>query len=341
MEFRVLGPLEVVHQGRTLEIGAGRQRALLAVLLVHAHDVVSSDGLIDALWGERAPATAPKIIQSYVSRLRKALADGGTSVLVTQPPGYVLRLEKGELDADRFAELLVRGRAALADGAPHDASTLLREALGLWRGPALSDFAFDAFAQDEIGRLEELRLAALEERIDADLALGRQRELVAELEPLVAQQPLRERFRGQLMVALYRCGRQAEALQVYQGARRVLLDELGLEPGRALGELEQAILRQDPSLDAVVAPPAAASVAPVTRRPGEEVFVGRERELETLVGALDDALAGRGRLVVVGGEPGIGKSRLAEELAARASALGAEIHWGRCWEEGGAPPYWP
>jgi DNA-binding SARP family transcriptional activator len=351
MEFHVLGPLEIVRQGRTLEPGTGKQRALLAVLLLHRNEVVSSDRLIDALWGENAPATAPKIIQSYVSRLRKVLdersaGERNEGVLATRSPGYVLRVEDGQLDADRFAGLLARGRTALAQGAALEASSLLREALALWRGPPLSEFAFDSFAQEEIARLEELRLAALEERVEADLALGSQHDLVAELEALVTRHPLRERMRGQLMVALYRCGRQADALQAYRDARHVLVDELGLEPSRAIVELEQAILRQDPALD--VLPPAAAPPRPATAAADltraqrtDGVFVGRERELGALLAALGDALSVGGRLVVVGGEPGIGKSRLAEELARCAGAGGAEIHWGRCWEEEGAPPYWP
>ena len=349
MEFHVLGPLEIVRQGRTMELGTGKQRTLVAALLLHANEVVSTDRLIDALWGEKAPATAPKIVQGYVSRLRKVLegehegqdrsgSGRGAGVLLTRSPGYVLRVEDGQLDADRFAGLLARARAALAAGAALEASTLLREALGLWRGPPLSEFAFDSFAQEEIARLDELRLAALEERVEADLALARHRELVAELEALVARHPLRERLRGQLMLALYRCGRQADALRVYQDTRHVLVEELGLQPSRAIVELEQAILRQDPTLDvlppAAAQPPAAAAEADSVRgRRADGVFVGRERELAALVAALGDAFSGSGRLVVVGGEPGIGKSRVAEELARRAGADGAEIHWGRCWEE--------
>jgi DNA-binding SARP family transcriptional activator len=355
MEFHVLGPLEIVRQGRTLEPGTGKQRALLAVLVLHRNEVVSSDRLIDALWGENAPATAPKIVQSYVSRLRKVLerdndgpdgSAGGRSILLTRPPGYVLRIDDGRLDADRFEALLAQARLALAQGAAVEASTLLREALALWRGPPLSEFAFDSFAQEEIARLEELHLAVLEERIEADLALARERDLVAELEALVARHPLRERLRGQLMLALYRCGRQAEALQVYQDTRLLLVEELGLEPSRTIVELEQAILRQEPALDLLPpstreSPPAAAEAGSARAPRADGVFVGRERELDALVATLRDALSGRGRLVMLGGEPGIGKSRLAEELCRSAGSAGAEIHWGRCWEAGGAPPYWP
>ena len=336
-----------------LDIGAGKKRALLAVLLLHANEVVPTERLIDEVWGESAPATAPKIVQGYVSQLRKTFAEEATSadesvggeILLTRPKGYVLQLNEEQLDADRFEGLVARARAALADCAAHEASILLREGLGLWRGPPLADLAFEAFAHDEVARLEELRLTAFEERIDADLALGRHVELVAELEAFVAREPLRERPRGQLMLALYRCGRQAEALQAYSEGRTLLVGELGIEPSRTLQQLEQAILRQDASLDVVVERqivvdrPEPATPAPGLR-PGS-VFVGRERELGALLGALDDALSGRGRLVLIGGEPGIGKSRLAEELASRAKEHGAEVHWGRCWEAGGAPPYWP
>ncbi|HEY2437947.1 MAG TPA: BTAD domain-containing putative transcriptional regulator, partial [Solirubrobacteraceae bacterium] len=245
IEFRVLGSLEVVEGDRPLALGSPQQRALLAVLLVHRGEPVSSDGLIDALWGERAPASATKIIQGYVSNLRKVLGEG---LLVTRGGGYLLQAEPGQTDVDRFESLVAEGRRALQEGDPRTAATRLREGLALWRGPPLADFAYQSFAHSEIARLEGSRLAALEERIDAELALGEHARLVGELEGLVSEHPLRERFIGQLMLALYRSGRQADALESYRSARRRLVEELGLEPGRELQELERAILDQDSAL---------------------------------------------------------------------------------------------
>jgi DNA-binding SARP family transcriptional activator/streptogramin lyase len=232
-------------RGQPLELGAGKQRALLVLLLLRAGEVVSTDGLIDALWGERPPPSALNSVHVYVSQLRKALGNGR---LQTHGRGYLLALEPERLDLGRFERLLGDGRELLASGDADRAAGALRAALGLWRGPPLSDVAFEPFAQAEIARLEELRLAALEERIEADLVLGRHAELVPELEGLVREHPLRERLRAQLMLALYRSGRQSEALDAYQQARRLLSTELGLEPGRTLRELEAAILRQDAQL---------------------------------------------------------------------------------------------
>ena len=243
LEFRLLGPLEVLEHQAVLALGGGRQRCLFAVLLLRANEPVSSDRLIDALWPGRAPPTAAKTIQVYVSRLRKELGEGR---LVTRAPGYLLRVDPGELDLDRFERLLGEART----DEPETAARKLRGALALWRGPALGDLAYEPFAQPEIARLEELRLVALEQRIEADLACGRHRELIGELEALVFEHPLRERLRCHLMVALYRSGRQAEALAAYRAARHALSEELGLEPGGELRQLEQAILRQDPRLDA-------------------------------------------------------------------------------------------
>jgi DNA-binding SARP family transcriptional activator len=242
MDFRLLGPLEVLEHDRLLALGGGRQRSLLAVLLLHANEVVSNDRLIDALWGQSPPPTAAKTVQVYVSRLRKELGDGR---LVTRAPGYLLTVERSELDLRRFEQLLGEARAA----EPAGAADLLRRALALWRGPALADLAYEAFVQNEIARLEELRWAALEQRIDADLACGRHAELVGELEGLIAEHPLRERLRYQVMLALYRSSRQVEALDAYRTARRELAEELGLEPGEELKRLEQAILQHDPALD--------------------------------------------------------------------------------------------
>jgi DNA-binding SARP family transcriptional activator len=246
VEFRILGPLEVVDGGGPLRLGGRNQRALLALLLLNVDEVVSTDRLIDGLWAENPPRTAPTSLQNAVSQLRKLL---GADRLVTKPPGYILRLEADQLDVDRVRQLVTEARTRDAEGRVQ----LLREAEGFWRGPPLAEFAYDAFAQTAIGRLEELRLSVIEERIDAELGLDRHSELIGELEALVAEHPLRERLRGQLMLGLYRAGRQADALHGYQEARRALLEELGIDPGPALQRLHSAILRQERSLDPVVA----------------------------------------------------------------------------------------
>jgi DNA-binding SARP family transcriptional activator/tetratricopeptide (TPR) repeat protein len=328
MEIRLLGPLEVHGEAGVVELGGGKQKALLADLAIHRREPLAADRLIDDLWGEQAPPTAGKTLQALISRLRKAL---GRDAVRLEGGGYVLNDDGLTTDVEEL-ERLLRGSREAGDGVgPSDS---LRAALALFRGRPLADFAYDDFAQGEIARLEELRLTTLEERIDDDLACGRQKETLAELEQLVVDHPSRERFRAQLMLALYRSGRQAEALDHYRAARTALLDELGIEPGHALRDLHQAILRQDPSLEAPVAAGAAPAGAPST-------FVGRSAELEELVTGLEDAFAGHGRLFLVSGEPGIGKSRLAEELADVARARGATVLVGRSWEAGGAPAYWP
>lgn len=279
LELRILGPLEARAGERSLPLGGAKQRALLAILLLHANEVVSTDRLIDELWGESPPETAANTLQVYVSQLRKALEV--KDAIATRPPGYALQLPPEQLDLGCFERLLEDGRRALAAGRPADASARLAEALALWRGPALADFAYEAFAQAPIARLEELRLAALEERIDADLALGRHADVVPELEALVAEQPLRERQRGQLMLALYRSGRQAEALEAYQEARGALVEELGIEPSPALQRLERAILNQDPELEA---PREAEPLAPTARDERSILVVPREEtSLEALL----------------------------------------------------------
>jgi predicted ATPase/DNA-binding SARP family transcriptional activator/class 3 adenylate cyclase len=341
MEFRILGPLEVCTDGGPKLDLTGKQRALLAVLLLRANEAVSTDGLVDALWGADPPDTAGKALQVYVSRLRKLLEPEGKALLVTRPPGYALDLGGHTLDLHRFERLRADASRALEQGDPAAAEAKLHEALSLWRGPPLADFAFEPFAQSEIARLEELHVAALEERVDALLALGRHAEVVGELEALVAAHPLRERLRAQQMLALYRSRRQAEALDAYQAARRALVDELGIEPSPELQQLEQRILRQDPSLEvAAPAPPTEKKPAAPGRR-AAGTFVGREAELELLEGGLEDALNGRGRMFLLVGEHGIGKSRLADEFASRAKQRGANVLWGRCWEAGGASAYWP
>jgi DNA-binding SARP family transcriptional activator len=258
MEFRILGPLAVLDKGGELSLGGPKPRALLAVLLLHANEVVSADRLIEELWGEDSPEHAADALRVNVSRLRKAIPP---DVLTTRSPGYVVQIEPDALDLRRFERLVEEGKGLLARGLAADASERLREALSLWRGPALADFAYESFAQSAIARLEEVRLAAVEVRIDADLALGRHDALVGELETLVAEHPLRERLRRCLMTALYRSGRQAEALEAYQDARRALVDGLGIEPSTALQDLERAILRQDPSLDLVRPPTAGRELA--------------------------------------------------------------------------------
>src|SRR5919204_1193315 len=267
MEFRLLGPLEVLDAGRDVAITAGKRRALLTLLLLHRNAVVPADRLIEELWSGRPPPTAANSLQVHVSQLRKELvAAAGTdeAALLTRAGGYVLEVPNDSVDIARFEDAVAAGEHALADGRPADAAARLRDALELWRGPPLVDFTYEAFAQDEIARLEELRLVALEERIDADLALGRHRRVVAELEALVAAHPLRERLRGQLMLALYRCGRKADALETYRDGRRRSVDELGLEPGPALRELEARILDDS---DDLAAPPRAGSLRAGRRVP--------------------------------------------------------------------------
>jgi eukaryotic-like serine/threonine-protein kinase len=350
MDIQVFGPLQAIVDGRPVALGGVKPRALLAMLALNAGATVSSERLIEGLWGEQPPATATKLVQIYVSQLRKALAAGGDGAeIVTRGRGYELRLGSGDVDARSFERLI-------AQAAP-------REALALWHGPPLDDVAGEPFAAAEIRRLEELRLAALELAIERDLAAGRHREVIGELETLVAEEPLREQLHAQRMLALYRCGRQADALEAYRHARALLVEQIGVEPGPDLRRLHEAILRQDQSLEPPMAeavePPAPeldAGTPPVgreaTQRRGAPAgrataeaergaFVGREPELAELLGGLDHACAGRGRLFLLVGEPGIGKSRLAEELLAHARARGARVLVGRCWEAGGAPAYWP
>ena len=331
MRFGVLGPLEVTDSdGRGLALGGRRQRSVLALLLLHAGTVVSNERLIDELWGEDTPATARKTLQTYVMRLRKAL---GENLVMTRPGGYMLQAEDAEFDLDRFELLVAAGRGALARDDPSEASESLGRALALWRGPPLADFSYEPFAQADIARLVESRMAALEDRIDADLALGKNAALVGELEALVREHPLRERLRGQLMLALYRGGRQADALYAYQRARDHLTDELGLEPGAALRSLQRAILNQDPSLSAEATRPGAAVAEPSSERalaladrrhggiPRGVKVIGRDRELAELSALIADPDV---PLVTLTGTGGIGKTTLALEAAREAAGMFAD-----------------
>ncbi len=309
VQFRILGPLVVWNDGREVPIAAAKQRAVLAVLLLRRGGLVPTELLVEEVWGEQAPETAVKAVRVYVSQLRKTL---GQEVLETRPSGYALRLAPDELDAARFEELIRRARELLGAAKPVEAAALLREAIALWRGPPLAEFRYQTFAREEIGRLEELHLGARELRLETELALGRSAELVAELEALVAEYPLRERLRGQLMLALYRSGRQAEALAAYRSARETLVAELGIEPGSELRQLERAILHQAPELDAhMVDPPVGQDGRPMPSLVARSTsFVGREKELREI-----RALLGRAdvRLLTLTGPAGTGKTRLAVE----------------------------
>jgi DNA-binding SARP family transcriptional activator len=290
LDFRILGALEIWDDGVALRVAGDRQRALLAILLLHEGVVVASDRLMDDLWGEALPGAGATALRVRVSQLRKALRDDG-ELLASRAHGYALCIEPGQLDLHRFERLVGEGERALSSDDPALASDRLRDALALWRGPPLADFTYAPFAQTAILRLQELRLAAVELQIEADLALGRHAAIVGELETLVADQPLRERFWTQLMLALYRSGRQAEALAAYRTARGRLVDEIGIEPGPQLQSLERRILAQDPTLGvdeprpvrgrAIVVVPAGGGeldsligfAEPLADRPGDEVLL--------------------------------------------------------------------
>ena len=321
MRVGLLGGLEVVDDERDVVVAGAKLRALLALLTLHVGRVVPTDQIVDALWGENPPAAVRNGLQGLASKLRRAL--GSAELVAMRGGGYALELPPDAVDVHRYEQLVAAGQTAAADGDPRGAVTLLAEADALWRGVALADFTYEEFAAAAITRLSELRLAVIEERLDLELALGRHQGVIVQLEELVATHPLRERLRGLLMLALYRAGRQADALRVFQEGRHILAEELGLEPGHELRELEAAILAQDRSLDA---PPAARSDAvraetysiPETLTP----IVGRDAELRELA-----RLAAEHRFITLVGPGGVGKTRLAMEVARAESAA---LAFGAC-----------
>ena len=352
IEFRVLGPFEVVSGGESLALGGPKQRALLAALVIEANRVVSVDRLVEELWGDEAPSRAMASLQAYVSRLRRLLQPAGprrsrADVLVTQAPGYVLRVEPASVDAVRFERGATAGIDLLASNDAAGALEVLEAALPLWRGAPYSDFGFEEFAQAEIARLTELWLAATEARLAALVETGHAATAVADAEALLRDHPLREGVWASLMTGLYRLGRQGDALRAYQRAREVIGEELGLEPGPALQQLEARILSQSADLEpdrersipGLVTP--ATSPAPAVPEPAEDALVGRSPELRLLREAVAGATGGRGRAVILHGEPGIGKTRLAREAARLGAEARAVVGQGNGVEGQITAAYWP
>ena len=358
LTYGVLGPLEVIAEnGRRVDLGRPKQRTLLAVLLIEANHVVPLDRLIGLLWPDEKPSDAVGSVHGYISNLRHVLEPGhrprvAHGVITTQAPGYVLAVSAGALDSNRFEALLADGHRLATEHRNGAAADCLDTALDLWRGPAFAEFALQPFMLGEATRLEELRLVAIEARTGVDLAIGRTGEAVAHLEHLVVLHPLRERLRALLALALYRSGRQADALRSLQALRTVLRDEVGIDPGPALQALEADILAQSPSLQLRDMPPLTESTPVPAREPParrgarvESWNTGGIVDRDAEVAVLDDAVAAAGRghgvLALVSGEPGIGTTRLAEEMAARAGRLDALVLWGRCYDGSGAPAFWP
>lgn len=360
LRFAVLGAFRVDRDGQEVDLGPRLQRALLAILVLDPRHVVPVDRLIDLLWRNEPPGAAIASVQAYVSQLRRVLEPGRPAraparVLVTQDPGYLLRAEDDQVDALRFGALARQAHKDLAAGQPAAAAACLADALTLWRGDPLAEFAGQPWAVAAVTQLTEAHDLAAEDRIDAALALGGHAQAAAELEAMVADRPRRERRWGQLIIAAYRCGRQADALRAYQRCRAVLAGELGLEPGPGLRQLEAAVLAQDASLDwhpaakAVVTPPDAtpvpAGAQPAAPRPPGEPparsLVGRDAELAHLRDTLQQAASGHGGAVVLAGEPGAGKTTLAEAAAGLAAAAGITAAWGRCLDAASTPAFWP
>jgi DNA-binding SARP family transcriptional activator len=328
--LRILGSLELLGPAGPVRLGAAKERCLLAMLTLHPGEAVSQDRLAEALWGEQAPRSAANALQNHILRLRRALKAAEGVEIVTDPAGYMLRAPADVVDARLAERLIAEGREAVAAGDPATAARLLREALALWRGRALAEFTDQPFAQAEAARLEELRESAREDLVDVELAQGRHHDLVAELEVMVASHPLRERRWGQLLLAHYRDGRQAEALEGFRALRHTLGEELGVDPSPELQELHDRILHQDPAL--AWRPPEQAAA------PAAVLIYGRDDELRRLLGVYDTAAAGAGGVITVVGEPGIGKTRLLQELAASARRRGGLVLSGRCLEGAWVPP---
>ncbi len=319
-EVRLLGSVEALADGHSLSLGGSKQRSVVAMLALHANVTLSGDQLIDGLWGDDPPASAVKNVQLYVSRLRRALAESNADAeIATRGRGYQLRLHADAVDALRFERLVEE-----AAREPLDADTAngaASAALDLWRGAPLADVAGEPFAGPEIGRLNELHQQAIELAIDADLAAGRHDEVIARLEALIAEEPLREHLHAQRMLALYRAGRQSEALEAYHEARETLIEQIGIEPGPELEHLQAAILAQDASLDA---PPPVLEL-PVQLEGGSPLLAGRERELRWLRRRWQEAQAGHAVCAIVSGPAGIGKTRLVAELAGEVRREGAAV----------------
>src|SRR5688572_20461186 len=309
MQIRLLGHVEASTEDRPLALGGAKQRAVVAMLGLEANRSVTADRLIEGLWGEQPPPNAAKMVQNYVWRLRKVLAGDGGAEIVTRGRAYELRIDRELVDACRLERLVSEAARGSEAGAPNGAA---REALALFRGDPLADLADEPFASAEIRRLDELRLTAGELAIEAGLAAGRHNEVVGDVDALLAQNRLRERLHAQRMLALYRCGRQADALEAFRNARQTLVEEIGGEPSPELRRLHDAILRQDPSLDVACAEavlPRELDAAAAAR------LVGRDDELSALRVCWQHAAAGAGALVTLVGAYGMGKTRLAAEIA--------------------------
>ncbi|MGO9854071.1 MAG: ATP-binding protein [Acidimicrobiales bacterium] len=349
LEIRVLGPVEIAWDGQTVDIGGAKARALVARLLIDRGLVISVDRLVDSLWGEQNAHGSRLALRSTISRVRRRLQAAGATdeLIVTRAPGYLLDVPAEVTDAARFERLVAEGRRELTRRRPSATIRLLAAAEQLWRGPAYSEVRDDPFARAEARRLEELRLSATETRMDAGLTLGRHGALAGELESLTTANPLRERLWSQRMLALYRSGRQAEALRVFQDLRAILVAELGIEPGRDVTWMEHAILSSEPGLDfpvpperpdddTVVTAPASAESDYRVRVPAllhDTPFVGRDHESALVREWWASVRAGTGRLLLVEGDEGIGKTRLVAELARAVETDGTLVLWGRCDED--------